>query len=246
MSGCAAPGGGRETLNTGYQALQQKRYDEAMAKADAYLQQTPQGPGAAEAMYLRGRVMEDRPKSDPPAAARDLNEAKSIYHRALGLAPSPPLEALIEAGIGNIAYSREDYKTGIEHFGKAYPNLEKPQDQAWALYRIGLCQQRLGYFTEADRTFAAVQKRYPETEQSRRAGDHQGARQFFLQIGVFSNAANAEKALAGLRKNGVAAVRLVDSGGRHLVRVGPVQTYPQARELKTKLAGQYPDAMIVP
>jgi hypothetical protein len=39
---------------------------------------------------------------------------------------------------------------------------------------------------------------------------------------------------------------VADPSGRHIVRVGPLPTYEQAEALKQRLAGKYPDAVILP
>jgi cell division septation protein DedD len=114
------------------------------------------------------------------------------------------------------------------------------------LYRAGLSQQRSGNFAEADKTFAAVQQQFPNTEPARRAAAHQGARGFHVQVGVFATPANADATLASLRTDGVIGMRLTDPAGRNVVRIGPAPTYEQAKALKTRLAAKYPDAIIIP
>ena len=262
-SGCAssdggstgtAPGGGGATgatLNQGYAALEARQYDQAMAAADAFLRATPAGPGSAEAMYLRGRALEQRvtdPAARPGAdeARTSLQSARLAYINALKLSPSPQLEAYTRASLANVAYFQDDYATALQQWSAAYNGLDQPDVKAWALYRIGLSQQRLGQFEAADRSFAAVRQQFPASEPARRAEGKQGARGFVVQLATFNNPNNAERAVAALRRQGVLPNRTADAQGRSQVRVGPVQTYAQAMDLKRRFAAEYPEALIIP
>jgi cell division septation protein DedD len=118
--------------------------------------------------------------------------------------------------------------------------------QAWALYRVGLSQQRIGLFPEADTTFARVQQQFPNTEPARRAGGHLGARAFQVQVGTFADADNAQTLMTALSAEGYASTRSPDSQGRQVVRVGPFPTYDLAKAVRKALAAKYPGATIVP
>ena len=239
------------TLTAAYAAFERKQLDQAMAGADRVLVGNPAGPGAAEAHYLRGRVLEERAtqaanKGDITSAKASLQAARDAYNSALNAKPAPNVEGNTRAGIANVAYFQEDYTTAITQWTAANDKIAEPQTKAWVLYRVGLSQQRSGRFLDADRTFAAVQQQFPGTEPARRAAAHQGARGFHVQVGVFGAPANADGTLTDLRKEGVIGLIVADSAGRHIVRVGPVPTYEQAKVLKSRLAGKYPDSIIIP
>lgn len=242
----------QETLEAAYAAFGRKQYDEALAGAERVLAANPQSRGAAEAQYLRGRVFEERSRAASEAggnvaAARSaMQSAREAYNAALLLSPAPPLEGSIRTQLANVAYHQEDYATAVAQWTAAYEKLTDPQAKAWVLYRIGLSQQRYGNFTEADRTFAAVQQQFPNTEQARRAAAHQGARGFHVQIGTFNSPANADAALKDLRASGVIGLSLPNAAGQQVVRVGPAPTYEQAKALRARLAVKYPDAIIIP
>jgi outer membrane protein assembly factor BamD (BamD/ComL family) len=235
-------------LNQAYAAFDAKQLDAAMTGADRVLIGNRDGTGAAEAHYLRGRVFEERAAqaSDPALAKAALANARTAYNAALAAHPAPELDARVHAGIANAAYFQDDYATAIAEFSVASNKLTEPTSKAWALYRVGLSQQRFGNFDEADQTFAKVQQGFPNTEPARRAGQHQGARGFHVQIGTYSTPANAQNAVATLRADGVIGTQQSDPAGRVVVRVGPVPTYDQARALKSRLAAKYPDALIIP
>ena len=242
----------KKVLNEGYQALSARDYNVAMDRSDQFLRDNPNGgAGTPEALYLQGRVYEQRAISADsahrePEAHADLQDARSTYEHALSLKPSPKVAALLHAGVANVAYFQEDYFTAMREWASAYPGLTQPDARAWVLYRLGLCQQRLGRFDEADRSFAQVRQEYPQSEPAQRATTHQGAKAFYVQIGSFSDARNADTALASLRTQGFTAEKSTEPGGRQAIRVGPAYNYDQAKALRGRLLGAYPAAIIEP
>jgi TolA-binding protein len=241
----------RQTLTQGFAALEQRQYDQAMAKADAFLRASPAGPGSPEAMYLRGRSQEQK-VTDPSArpSAEDvrmgLQSARLSYINALKLNPSPKVAAYTRASLANVAYFQDDYQTALQQWSAAYDQLDQPEIRAWALYRMGLCRQRLGQFDDADRTFAMVQQQFAGSEPARRSQSHQGARAFFVQLATFNTPTNADRAVSALKRQGVPVTRSRDAQNRSLIRVGPVRTYAEAKQLKRRFATDYPEAIIIP
>jgi tetratricopeptide (TPR) repeat protein len=251
IAGCGAGAGAQgerqaHSLNSGYRALEAKNYEQAMSASDAHLRANPRGAGAAEALYLRGRALEERGAASPQEAQRDYAAARAAYSQALAMGPSPQLEGHIRAGVANIAYWSDDYSTAISQWRSAYERLDQTDAKAWTLYRIGLSQQRLGQFEEADRTFAQVQQRYAGTLPAQRAGERVGSRSFSVQVAVFSTPAAADNAVASIRQQGAPVQKSMDVAGRQVVRVGPVPSYQQARVLRERFAGAFPDAFIIP
>jgi tetratricopeptide (TPR) repeat protein len=237
----------RQQLSTAQTALEQKRYDEAMAAADQYLKEDAKGIGAAEALYFKGRALEQRVKKDDAAFARDLTAAKSHYLRALELKPARELEAYVHTSLGNVTYWLHDYAAAEGAFRRAHELLPAGDLKGWALYRLGLSQQRLGRWTDADKTFSAVQSEVPGTEIAKRSKEHQGARAFHVQVASFQSVANADKLVAQLRGQGVAAQRVPKpERNLHAVMAGPAKTYMEAMNIRTRLSSQFKDAMIVP
>ena len=218
-----------------------------MAQADAYLTKHPQGPGSAEALYLRGRSFEARTAQDQNEARQNLQSARIAYIQALEREPDPRLTAHIRTSLGNVAYFQDDYATAIQQWSAVNPrDLKNPDVTSWILYRTGIAQQRIGQFEAADKTFASVQQQFPSTEPARRAKEHQGVRAFYVQLGTYVNPTSATSAASDLRRQGVIPVTIKDPQGRQLVRVGPVSSYAQAVSLKSRFTSKYPDAIVVP
>lgn len=242
----------RAKLHAGYQSLNQRDYDAAMTAAEQFLRTHPAGsPGSAEALYLQGRVYEQRATSaertgDDQRSRMDLQSARAAYVKALTVPAEPRLVALIHSGVANVAYFQDDYGTAMNEWAVAFPDLAEPEAKAWALYRIGICQQRLGRFDQADHTFISVRQQFPKATPAERASLHLGARAFYVQVGAFSDVKNADRIAASLSSQGFHAARAVGTSGQNEVRVGPANTYAEAKQLQARLLGTYPTATIEP
>jgi len=243
---------GRQQLQQGYQAIAQNDYEGAMRAAEQFLHDHPQSTGGtAEALYLEGRVYEHRATTEEAQGRQseskmDLQTARSTYVRALSLPAEPRVTALIHAGVANTAYFQDDFSTAMNEWAVAYPQIQQQEAQAWILYRIGVCQQRLGRFDQADRSFTQVRQQFPSSEPAKRAVSHQGAKAFYVQVGAFADTANADKTVASLQSQGFRASKLAPQPNRQEVVVGPAYTYADAKALRGKLVGAYPGAMIEP
>jgi tetratricopeptide (TPR) repeat protein len=235
-------------LDEGYRALENQQYNEAIAKADAVLAAAPHGNGTPEALYLKGRGYEGKNAAGvtEEEAKANLQSARAAYIEALRANPRQPLDAYLRASLGNVSYFQDDYQTAIAQLNAAYPNLDRDELKAWALYRIGLSQQRQGQFEQADKTFAAVQQHHGSAVPAQRAKEHQGARAFFVQLATYAQPGSADRAIADLKKQGVAAARVAGPEGRAYLRVGPIASYTQALFMKNRFVDKYPDALIIP
>jgi cell division septation protein DedD len=100
-------------------------------------------------------------------------------------------------------------------------------------------------FSQADKSFGDVQKFYPGTDAAARAAARLGEKEFYVEIGKFTDTAGAEKAAGTLRNNGFAASRAND-GGEQIVRIGPLATYNDAKAVQSQVFKDYPKAIIMP
>lgn len=238
----------RQELIAAYAAFDQKQYDQAIAAAGRVLADDSVGPGSAEALYIQGRVHEQKAReaANSSMAKDHLRTARAVYQRALATKPPQPLEAHLRAGLANASYFLEDYPTAAREWTAAYPQINDPDAKAWVLYRAGLSEQRQGRFAQADQRFAEVQQLFPASEQARRAATRQGAVAFYVQVGTFGNNANADNTAGMLKAQGYSPVKATDPSGRKSIAVGPVPTYARAKTLRDKLLAQYPGALVVP
>ena len=249
LAGCAGGPTPRENLATAYREFESPNpnYAQVANAADAYLAAQPTGPAAADALYLRGRALEEKGQKDAASPQKDFADAYNYYSQALAQKPRPGLAALIHVGMGNVLYFQDRYSAAIHELTNGLERLERDPDKAWALYRVGLCYQRLGHWDEADKQFVAVQQRFPNTPQAARAREHQGHRAFYVQVATYAAPAQADAATAELKRQGLPAQRFVDTSRNvQLVRVGPMNTYESAAATRQKIWGRYPDAIVVP
>ena len=243
VAGCDS-GGSMQRLGAGYAALEQKQYETAVASADAVLRQSP---GSAEALYLKGRGVYGRTKSDQARATADINEARALYQRALASSPSPQLQGLIYADLANLAYQQEQYAVAETQWTQAHNLIERSDVRGVILFQIARCRQRLGKWADADKVYAQIGQSYPNTDLARQAAEKVGFTGFWVQVGAYSRQADADKVIAGLggyRNQGLSIVRKPHNG-HFLVMVGP-KDYRGAKVLREQLAGTYKDAFLRP
>lgn len=244
LAGC--PQASMQDLEPATQAFARHDYASVIQQTEQLIRSgNLRGNDLASALYLQGRAYEELVARDEAEKHRNLAAARRAYVAALEQRPERGLEGRIRTGVANVAYFQEDFPTAIQQWNAAYSLTDVPDQRPWILYRIGLSQQRLGQFELADRTFVQVQQEYPDTIPARRAKAHHGYREFNVQIGVFHNHTLAQNLYDNVRKLGH-PTRLLDSPeGRH-VMVGPARTWAAARQLRDRVAQQYPEAIIVP
>jgi len=249
LSGCL-DNPSRAILNRGYSEMAAKQYDQADADADEFLRAHPNGTGVAEAYYLKGRIDEQKaqdPALSPTIAEKTkwLDRARDDYQEGLRAIPPIGVRAILHTGVANVDYHEEDYGAALREWKTAYENLPNDDSKAWVLYHIGRCQQRMGLFAEADKSFADVSRYYPGSEAAFRASSKIGANAFYVEVGQFPDPNNAEQAAGKLRKEGYPASRTLEAG-RQIVRVGPLPTFPDAKAIQSRVHREYPGAVISP
>lgn len=233
-------------LPTGWQQLQAGQADQALVTAQNILTEAPTSPRAAEVLYLKGRALEAKVAGTPADQRVNLANAYAAYVAALKANPTDELSGRIYSGIANTYYWQDDYSNAWRNWVKAYDLSRDGNDKGYMLYRIGLCQQRLGQFDDADRTLAAVQQQYPGSDAAKRAAQKRGARAFALQVATFASPQTAENAMNTLRREGYIPNRTANAQGQTVVTVTPFTNYQQAQAAKVRLAGLFPDAVVVP
>jgi tetratricopeptide (TPR) repeat protein len=233
-------------LRQGYDALQNRQFDRALQLADQQIQSKPNGPGSAEAYYLRGRALEERSAGSAGESASNLAAARAAYEQALSRSPAPQLETYIKASLGNVAFFQDDYAKAADMFKQSSPGLSDVS-RAWTLYRAGLSYQRLGQFEEADKYFDDTIRRYPGTLQAQRAAEVRGQRAFYVRLGTYGTMSAGDAAANELRRQGFRGISTFrDTKGLYVVRLGPYPSYIAARDARLQVVGRFKDALIMP
>jgi tetratricopeptide (TPR) repeat protein len=237
LAGCADDPRSRQELTAGEQALAAQQYGQAIRDANSVV--TMGDPAyLARANYLRGRAIEAL-----AVTGGDLERARQAYALALTQHPSRPLEAQLHGHLGNASFYQDDYATALQEFTLANAQLQPPDEKV--LYLIGVCQQRLGRFIDADRTFQQVQQQYPRTEAAGWARTLEGARGFYVQVGAFSSDADAQRAAAAVASIGAIPTKTMHND-LTIIRTVDVRSWDSAMAVRARLISQYPDAQVKP
>jgi tetratricopeptide (TPR) repeat protein len=244
LAACTGDPQSRQQLNLGKQALDSGQPDQAIRAADTVIS-SGDAPALAEAYYIRGYAIETRPKSDNAAAARDLALARDSYTRGLASNPRPVIAARLHVQLGNVCYYQEDYSAAVPELTAAYDLLDPSQSKDLVLYHIGICEQRLGRFEDADRTFLRVQQEYPGCPYAGPAHAHYGIRGFYVQLGAYSQMPDIDSAARAVAAAGSAPLKSSEKG-LTIIRTADVPSYGQAQQLRARLAAKYPDARVMP
>ena len=124
--------------------------------------------------------------------------------------------------------------------------VASPEIQSVLLYRMGISEQRMGRFTDADLTFQTVQNRYANLPIARNAAEHIGLRNFYVQLATYNTTVGADRAIASLQNSRVAIIKHIDNSGHTVIDAGPFPNFEAAKDTQTRFQQQYPDALIVP
>jgi tetratricopeptide (TPR) repeat protein len=245
LAACTGNAQSRQYLDSGKKSLDSGNYDQSIRDADAVIA-SGDGPALAEAYYLRGYTIQMRPKADYAAQARDWAMARDSYTRALANNPRPTVAARLHAQLGLVSFDQRDYAAAVPELQTAYGMLDASQPKDLILYRIGVGQQRLGRFADADTTFQRLLQDYPNSSYASLAKAHQGVRGFYVQVGAYSKESDIEAAARAIAVSGTAPMKTSSNNGLTIIRTADVPSYAQADQLRQRLAGQYPDARVMP
>jgi len=242
LSGCQQDEHAQQALAAGEQSFAAKNYEMAIARASGAISLNPE---LADAYYLRGRAIEERTKPSAVAAANDLSMAKIDYLKGLTVNPSKSVAARLHAQLGNIAFNQNDYPGALTQWTQALPDMENDAWKARVLYLMGVSQQRLGRFGDADFTFGQVISQFPDSPSAAEAKQRQGVHGFQVQVGAYSQLADAGRAASMIQSNGAIPV-VTNERGRYIVRSSPTPSYAQAEALRQRLLSSFADAILYP
>ncbi len=198
VSGCssALTQRGSQLLVDGGEAVEARKYAEAITHMDEFLRDNPRSEHVARACYLRGKAYYGL--KNVPLAEADLTEAaqdgsgpvKVNAHLAL---------ADIAWDAGNLVKAEQMYSAVADEV----PAGDVPGDHAY--YRLGCVQQRLGKWSEADVRFYKVVEHYPGSELAKRAGRRVNATAWTIQTGAFRTKARGDAHVKQMRTKKVMA-----------------------------------------
>lgn len=235
-AGCQSSGKSRQAL----ELYEKREYASALGEASAIAQNST-GIESERAALVAGMSAYELKKYD---------EARR-WLRAAARSADRQVSGKASATLGLVGVAQEQHSLAAVDLTTAGRKLEG-DEAARAHYLAGQCYTLLGRLDEARRSYntALGLVRDPELRREIQAAGQDAA--FTLQLGAFSNRANAERIAFAAQKRAAAAglpppaiISTPDVTGRtiHLVHIGRFDTRAAAVSARSKLGG---DAVVVP
>ena len=138
--------------------VRQKKYDEVVATVAAFRKWDPKSEKLYEADEVLGRCYKNQAKWE---------ESRKAFERALEhpAAKGTETAAKSQLMLAETWWHQKDWKKAQENYLKVYYNYANfPEWQAPALFQAGLCDEKLGDFDQAAKTYAEVIDKFRKSE----------------------------------------------------------------------------------
>lgn len=232
---------GERLFRAGHQDYEASRYAQADQSFTQVIDRNQQSWALSEVYYFRGLTRlclnrRDDAKSDFARGASRKGRHIAQVYCAVALAN-------IEHEDGNDARAVHLYEQILRQSSLD----DVPVDAV--LYRLGVSQQRLGRWNDADETFARLIHKHPDSTLRDAAQRRFQAAFFTVQVGAFVDRRSADAAAAKLTQaKWPVRITVAAEKGKtlHKVSVGRYQTYAQAAAAAATLRQQGHSVMIVP
>ncbi len=247
LSGCASglTAEQRAWLNEGTRAYHEGQYRSAVTRLSHFLEQVPDRPETAQALYIRGLAYARQGRRSD--AYRDLHAC--VRRTDAG---EVAWKAYVTLGVlyfedGRWPQARESFHAAVSRMPPTVP----ADRRAYVLYQLGICYERCGQWSEAWQTFARIVRELPDAPQAKDARRRARLRadHYAIQCGSFSQRSNAENLIRRLELHRLRAYIREDPrprGTRYLVLVGHYSTYEQARAALPRIQDLVPEAFVWP
>jgi tetratricopeptide (TPR) repeat protein len=244
LVGCEAGGGPSAggLLLEGEQAYDAQRYTQAIASLTQYIERA-EGPRArARALYVRAMShallgRRQMAYADLLEASQTLSDRRLIWR--------------VHAVLGILRFEDEQWPMAAREFDKSVAAMPDMPPKDALLYRLGLCYERSGSWTQAQVQYRRILQDFPRgpyVSLARRRAELK-ADHFAVQCGVFSNVDAARKLTEQLQQANLKAGRRVETrGGQqlHVVVVGHYTSYAEAERMLAQVRTYIPDAQLWP
>lgn len=228
-------------LAQGEQAYDAGRLSTATHRLTAFLSEAPARPTAERARYVRGLAYARLGKralaySDLEVAARsDVPDVAWRSHAVLGI----------------MRFEDGDWAGAARDLAQATALMPKVPPMDALLFRLGMCHERLGQWSQSLPPYLEIRDRFPRGRYAELAARRLALRadHFAIQAGVFEARAHADKLARELKAGDLpATVQQQPRGDRtyHVVLVGRYPTYNEARRYLGRVRGYVADAQIWP
>ncbi len=244
LAGCGAvPPAAQQRLAQARENYDRAAYAAAEQLATGFLNEYAWSSTAADAYYLRGLCRIELGQRERAKADFTAGVAAAGKRQDAG--------ALCRAMLGNLAAEDGYANLAIEYYTNAVPLLPARPPTDEALYRYGVCLQRVGRWSEARRVFSRLLHEFATSRHAPAARRRFSWRHgfFTIQCGAFDRVDEANKAAQELGTRGLAgSVEYGDLDGHPAWRVltGRYATYDQATADLERVREAAPDAVVVP
>jgi tetratricopeptide (TPR) repeat protein len=245
-AGCPRPVSieGQAQLSIARQQYHQEKFSSAVQSLSVFLQREPSSIKAGEAYYLRGLCYRQMEPAKNDLAIED-------FQQVIKRNENEPAWALAQAGLGHIYFENQsDHPDrAMEHYRQALRKLPNEPPRDVVLYRLGVCLQMLGSFSEADLYLSRCFDDFGDSIFARYARDRFGSQSWRLQFEAFSDLNRAQQLVARLKQRGLLAdwsPRRVDNKLLYAVRSGRYNSYKQAEQAMIQVRDEHPHVKIVP
>ncbi len=136
-------------------AVQQNRWDDALALADAWTASVPDPqaePIAPEVDYARGRALQGKARFD---------DAREAFDRTITARPKSELAARAQLMRGETFFHQEQYRDALREFYRVVIQYNAPEWQATALLEAGKVHEKMNQWQEAAETYEKLRTQFP-------------------------------------------------------------------------------------
>ena len=207
---------------------------------DQFLQDNYRPARGEQGYYLRGLSRYRQ---------QDIKGARADFEQTAGGSKDAQLRGQALKALGDICYDQDDFPTAAEMYRQALDNLAESASPADAArFRLGVCLQRLGQWSQADLQFSRLIFLFPSGDMAAAAGRHIHATAWTIEVQSFRQKGGAEVLAMELRIKSFSGVVVepisAEGGMMFAVRLGRFAAYQQAAEQLDAVKAIYSDAHI--
>ncbi len=212
-------------LARGQERYERKDYVRAIDPLNRFLSEVNEGPEFAQALYIRG--MSNAQAGRRPQAYSDLRRCATT-----------PTETDITwrayIVLGTLHFEDEQWSQAAQSLQAAARRMPADPPKDFVLFRIGLCQERIGQWGATSRFYAEITRTFtsgPYVKAAQRRLQL-NANHFAVQCGAFRERVNAENLQTDLNRKGLDAYIREETRGRtamYIVLAGRYADYDDAR-----------------
>ena len=245
VGGCAraASKQGRAQLVLARSQYEGGKYVPAVRMLSNFIRDERGSKELGQAYYLRGLCYQEM------GSGREL-EASGDFEAAIKKSRGEAVAGLAHVALGHIYFEKHPDKQdkAIEQYTAALGKLGEVKPKDVVLYRLGVAQQKLGQWSEADLHLSRCLDGFAESKYASYARGRFGSRRWRLQYGAFGNLGGAKRMVRELGRSGVEAEwlpRRKDGRLLYAVQSGEYNTYAEAEAAWELIRGQQGQAEIV-